>query len=181
MKKLLNPQSKIGYRFMIWTFWVMDLFAKPDKRLDDFDIQKGSVVVDYGCGPGRYVCKAARQVGPAGQVYAADIQPMAIDLVKQKTEKYKLTNVTPVLLGENAAAIPDHSADVVYALDMFHQIEDPVAFMDDIHRVIKPKGVLYLEDGHQPRSSSLEKIGKSEKWRVVREHAKHIELAPTTA
>jgi ubiquinone/menaquinone biosynthesis C-methylase UbiE len=146
--------------------------------LEDFRLQKGSVVVDYGCGPGRYIRKAAGQVGPNGHVYAADIHPMAIDLVKQKIDKYRLTNVTPVLLGDNPGIIPDRSADVIYAMDMFHQVEDPAAFLDGIHRIVKPKGVLFLEDGHQPRSQSLEKIRRSERWRVARENKQWMELKP---
>ncbi len=178
MKKMFNPQSKTGYRIMVWTFKIMDLFGNPDRRLEDFNLQAGNVVVDYGCGPGRYIRKAAQLVGPGGRVYAADIQPMAIDLVRQKKEKYNLNNVTPVLLGENTNALQDHVADVVYALDMFHQIEDPVGFLAGIHRIVKPGGVLYLEDGHQPREKSLEKVGRSDKWRVVQEHEGHMELAP---
>ncbi len=178
MKKLFNPQSKTGYRLMVWTFRIMDLFGKPDRRLDDFRLQTGSVVVDFGCGPGRYICKAADQVGPNGHVYAADIHPMAIDLVKQKIDTYRLTNVTPVLLSDESGTIPDRSADVVYALDMFHQVDDPAAFLDGIHRIVKPEGVLYLEDGHQPRSQSLEKVRRAKRWRVARENKQWMELKP---
>jgi ubiquinone/menaquinone biosynthesis C-methylase UbiE len=178
MKKMFNPQSKSGYRLMVWTFRAMDLFVKPDRHLDAFALKAGMVVVDYGCGPGRYIRKADQVVGPKGKVFAADIHPTAIDLVKRKIEKYHLANVTPVLLGDHSGAIQDHSADVVYALDMFHQVDDPEGFLAGIHRIIKPGGVLYLEDGHQPRNTSLEKIGRSDNWRVVREHTRHIELAP---
>jgi ubiquinone/menaquinone biosynthesis C-methylase UbiE len=178
MQKMLNPQSKSGYRLMVWTFRIMDLFSNPDRRLEDFGLQKGSVVVDYGCGPGRYIRKAAQQVGPDGRVYAADIQPMAIDLVKRKIEKYHLTNVTPVLLSDKSGTIPDRSADVVYALDMFHQIDDPVSFLDGLHHIVKPEGVLYLEDGHQPRNRSLDKVQRSERWRVARENKHWMKLKP---
>jgi len=178
MKKMFNPQSKTGYRFMVWTFKIMDLFKNPDQRLEDFNLKEGNVVVDYGCGPGRYIRKAAQLVGPQGRVYAADIQPMAIDLVRQKIAKSNLANVTPVFLNENAGAIRDRCADVVYALDMFHQIEDPVDFLAGIHRIIKPEGVLFLEDGHQPRSQSLDKVQRSEHWRVTRENKHWMELKP---
>ena len=178
MKKMFNPQSETGYRLMVWTFRLMDLFGRPDRRLEDFCLQKGSVVVDYGCGPGRYIRKAAEQVGPAGRIYAADIHPMAIELVKQKIDKYNLTNVVPVFLDDHPGAIQEHSADVVYALDMFHQVDDPVGFLAGIHRIVKPAGVLYLEDGHQPRSQSLEKVHRANQWRVARENKHWMELKP---
>jgi ubiquinone/menaquinone biosynthesis C-methylase UbiE len=181
MKKMFNPQSKSGYRLMVWTFKAMDLFAKPDRHLDTFALKAGMVVVDYGCGPGRYIRKAAQMVGPKGKVFAADIHPMAIDRIKRKIEKYDLANVTPVLLGDHSGAIQDHSADVVYALDMFHQVMDPVGFLADIHRIIKPEGVLYLEDGHQPRRQCLDKVKRSDLWRVALEQKRCIELKPVTA
>jgi ubiquinone/menaquinone biosynthesis C-methylase UbiE len=178
MAKLFNPQSNMGYRFMVWTFWAMDLFVKPDRRLDEFNIQKGNVVVDYGCGPGRYIRKAAERVGPGGRVYAVDIHPMAIHIVRRKIETYHLANVVPVLLGAPGTVIEGHCADVVYALDMFHQVDDPVAFLADIHRLVKKEGVLYLEDGHQPRGQSLQKVQRSDLWRAAREHQRHLELMP---
>lgn len=178
MEKLFNPQSKTGYRLMVWIFRIMDLFSKPDRRLEDFRLQTGNVVVDFGCGPGRYIRKAADRVGPKGHVYAADIHPMAIDLVKRKIDRYHLTNVTPVLLSDKTETIPDRSADVVYALDMFHQVDDPAAFLAGIHRIVKPEGVLYLEDGHQPRSKSLDKVQRSRHWRVARENDHWMELKP---
>lgn len=83
MRRIFNPQKEMGYRFMVWGFKIMDLFGKPDRRLNDFDIMQGSVVVDYGCGPGRYIQKASELVGPAGRVYAVDISRMAIDIVRK--------------------------------------------------------------------------------------------------
>ncbi len=44
MRRIFNPQKEMGYRFMVWGFKIMDLFGKPDRRLNDFDIMQGSVV-----------------------------------------------------------------------------------------------------------------------------------------
>lgn len=178
MRKMFNPQSEAGYRLMVWTFRAMDLFVKPDRHLDPFALKKGMVVVDYGCGPGRYIRKAAQMVGPNGKVFAVDIHPVAIDIVRRKIERYHLTNVIPILLDDPSTAIGDHCADVVYALDMFHQVEDPANFLAGIHRIIKNEGMLYLEDGHQPRRRSMDKVKRSKHWRVTREHKRYIELMP---
>ena len=61
--KMFNPQSATGYRFMVYTFRIMDLFGNPGRQLADFGLQKGSVVVDYGCGPGRYIQTLADRPG----------------------------------------------------------------------------------------------------------------------
>lgn len=177
MRKLFHPQTVMGYHTMVWIFKTMDLFGKPDKRLDDFAIPEGGVVVDYGCGPGRYIRRASERVGPGGRVYALDINRIAIDIVKKKVRRYNLANVVPVLAGGREQAIADHCADVVYALDMFHQIGDPVGFLAAIHRVAKKDGVLYLEDGHQPREKTLEKIGRSGLWEIAGQSPRHVTLA----
>ncbi len=178
MKRLFSPESKLGYLLMTWFFRAKDLFGKPDGKLDAFAIAPESVVVDYGCGPGRYIRKASQQVGPGGLVYAADIHPLAIAILRRKIGTFGLQNVRPVHLDREPSAIADHCADTVYALDMFHQIKDPAAFLKGIHRIIKTDGRLFLEDGHQPRESTLEKVRTSKLWRVETETPRHLVLVP---
>ena len=178
MKRIFNPQKETGYRLMVWFFMVRDLFGKPDGRLDDFSIPRGSVVVDYGCGPGRYIRKASELVGPKGRVYVVDISRTAIDIVRRKIAKNNIDNVVPVLLGNGSPGVADHCADIVYALDMFHQIEDPGKFLADICRITKKDGVLFLEDGHQSREKTKTKIAQSDHWRIDREYSRHVKLTP---
>ena len=178
MKRLFHPKQDAAYRCMVWIFRIMDFFKKPDRRLDDFLIKKGMTVVDYGCGPGRYLPKASELVGPGGRVYAVDVHPMAIDLVKKKIVKHSLSNVVPVLIDRvTPPAIEANCADVIYALDMFHQIEDSESFLSGIHRIIKNDGRLYLEDGHQPRDTTLKKVERSSLWRIAGQSRRHLTLS----
>ena len=48
-----------AFRVMAFMFNVTDLFKPAEKKLLPFNIRKGSTVVDYGCGTGRYVKKAS--------------------------------------------------------------------------------------------------------------------------
>ncbi|MBE3064027.1 MAG: hypothetical protein IMZ69_03300 [Spirochaetes bacterium] len=43
------------------------------------------------------------------------------------------------------------------ALDMFHAVRDPAAWLRVIHRIVKSNGRLILEDGHQSRASTVAK------------------------
>ena len=180
MKKIFDPQSAIGYRCMVWMFRVVDLFMTPDKRLDDFGLKKGDVVVDFGCGPGRQIRKASALVGPQGRVYAADINAIAIDIVKQKKAQYGLNNVEPVLLPQQGEQIPSHCADVVYALDMFHHVSDPVGFLEQVYALTAKDGLFFLEDGHQSRSKSLGKVQQSNLWEIDSEFPAYLKLRPVS-
>lgn len=160
---------------MAWMFQVADfVFPKPH-RLAGFGIEPGFAVVDYGCGPGRYLAEASKLVGPTGKVYAVDIHRLAIQDVERLKATLNLTNVIPVLAQGYSCAVPDHAADLIYALDMFHGVKDPVALLAEWRRITKPRGVLILEDGHQPRRKTKEKLARSNMWRIEREENGYLQ------
>ena len=55
----MERMPNFAFRMMSFMFKVSDLFKNKTNYLDEFGIIKGSVIVDYGCGPGRYVRKAS--------------------------------------------------------------------------------------------------------------------------
>src|SRR3984885_7684801 len=69
---------------------------EPDKALAALEIAKGAVVADIGAGVGFFTWRLADVVGPAGRVYANDIQPEMIQMLKQNIKERGLTNVEPV-------------------------------------------------------------------------------------
>jgi len=171
-----KKMPKIGFKMMVGFYRIMDLFYNPHKKLGKFEIYRGDVVVDYGCGPGRYIKKASELVGDEGRVYAADILEVALDYVEKKIEKYSLYNVTPILVQDGITVIKSNTADVIYALDMFHHVNNSEAFFSELHRILKGKGKLYLEDGHQSRVKTKSKIEQSELWEINNEQEEYLLL-----
>jgi len=163
---------------MVLEYKLRDLFAKPDGVLEEFGIEEGFTVADIGCGPGRYLKRAAELVGKDGRVYAVDIHETAIRIVRRKVEAFGLANVVPVLNDNGFGAIPAHSVDVAFALDMFHAVEDPAGFLREIRGVVKETGVFLLEDGHQSRESTREKVLSSGVWRIDSENERYLKLIP---
>ena len=160
-------RSRIGYHLMVLEYAIQDFLVRGHERaLDGFGITPGSVVVDYGCGPGRYLARASRLAGPSGRVYAADISDVALRYAAARVRRLGLDTVTVLPIREGRSAIPDASADLVYALDMFHAVRDPQGFFAEIHRFTKPGGVLVLEDGHQPRAVTRKKLLDAGGWRI---------------
>jgi ubiquinone/menaquinone biosynthesis C-methylase UbiE len=167
-----------GYRLMNATFKVADLFHDPAKKMNAFGIQPADVVIDYGCGPGRYIKKAGELAGSEGKVYAADIHPLAIDYVNKKIAKYKLSNVIPVLIEEYQCPLTSDVANLIYALDMFHLIKYPEVLFHEWNRLLKNDGTLILDDGHQPRKNTLQKIANSGLFAVTEEGKSFIRCKP---
>jgi ubiquinone/menaquinone biosynthesis C-methylase UbiE len=174
----IDRMSNLGFRFMACMFFIFDKFKSPDKKLDPFSIQKGQTVIDYGCGTGRYLKQASGLVGETGKVYAVDIHELAVAAAFKMIKKYGLKNVYPIRTDGKSVNIQDHVADIIYALDMFHMVADPNEFLKELHRIAKPDGTLYLEDGHQPRELAKKKVLDSGHWRIIEETSRHMRCKP---
>jgi ubiquinone/menaquinone biosynthesis C-methylase UbiE len=168
-----------AFRIMAFMFNVEDFFRSDvGKKLESFGIRNGDTVVDYGCGTGRYLKKASELAGDSGKVYAVDIHELAVKSAGDFARKHALNNILPMHTNGITCDIPSHSADLVYALDMFHMVSNPVAFLAELHRIVKPGGILVLEDGHQPRTLSLMKIRKSGVWEITEEFKGFVKCRP---
>lgn len=185
MKKLFcgNEMDRMpnwAFKMMAFMFNIGDLIKPPNKKLDPFKIQRGQTVIDYGCGTGRYLKPASDLVGDTGTVYAVDIHGLAIESAYKMIKKYNLNNVHPILTDGKTDRIPAQIADVIYALDMFHMVRNTKGFLKELNRITKPEGVLFLEDGHQPRTLAREKVNNSGCWEILEETKGFLKCGPTT-
>lgn len=178
-KRDTERMSDRTFRGMTRIFQVVDfLFPYVGWRAGKFGIKEGMTVVDYGCGPGRYTTRFAKLVGETGKVYAVDIHELAIEAVERKLEKLGLKNVRPVLAQGYDSAVPDNAADVVCAIDMFWIIKQPTPFLKEINRIAKRDGVLIVDDPHQRRAVTRQKILDSGLWDIVEEKRDHLKCRP---
>ena len=174
----IERMPDFAFRMMKLLFIIFYFFNPAIKKLKKFGIKQGSTIVDYGCGTGACIKAATELVGESGTVYAVDVHEMAVASVEKLIKKYNLTNVRPILSDGKKSDIKDDTADLVYALDMFHMIKDSDIFLKELCRIIKPDGVLIIEDGHQPRSASKEKITGSGFWKIIEEEKGFIKCSP---
>ncbi len=164
-----------AFKAMTLVMKLMDLLGRhSQKNFKTLELKPGQTVIDYGCGPARYIEFASNAVGDNGRVIAVDIHPLAIAKVKEKIGKYNLSNVQAVQAENYTTPIDKETADVVYALDMFHMVEQPDPFLKELSRLAKRDGTIIIEDGHQPRAQTIEKIKKSGLLKIVRETSSHV-------
>ena len=109
-----------------------------DRVMDLLDIAPGKAVADVGAGSGWFTVRAAARVGPTGQVYAEDINPEAIDYIKDRAAKENLANVRTIL-GEVAdTRLPRSSIDAVLILKTYHEFAHPIPLMTRLRASLKP-------------------------------------------
>ena len=116
----------------------------PSKALDALDLKPGMVVADIGAGSGYYSSRIAKRVGPAGRVYATDIQQGMIDILERRIKAEGLTNVTTVLGGMDDPHLPAKSIDLAIMVDVYHELQQPQIFLQRLKEAFKPGGRLVL-------------------------------------
>jgi ubiquinone/menaquinone biosynthesis C-methylase UbiE len=152
-----KAESNLGFRLMAFGFKFRDFFLPRKNILKEVGIKPGFHVLDYGCGPGSYIIPLAALVGESGKVYALDIHPLAIRKVQNIASKKKLANVETIL-SDCQTALPDNSLDAVLLYDIFHHLSDPDGVLKELHRVLKPDGILSFGDHHMKESEIVSKV-----------------------
>src|SRR6185503_19106352 len=103
-----------------------DLYQRPEQIMDALQIGEGSVVADLGAGGGWFTVRLARRVGPNGRIYAEDIQPQMIEVIKRRMQREALTNVITVQGTATDPKLSPGSLDAVLIVDAYHELEEPV-------------------------------------------------------
>lgn len=142
-----KPMSKTHFKFMVKYFKKRDEKYPPHNKIEKTKIKEGNIILDYGCGPGSYSIAAAKVVGIAGRVYAADIHPLAIEEVKKRAKEKNLKNVETILT-DCDTSLEDNIIDVVLLLDIYHDLSDTESILKELHRVLTKEGWLSVDDHH---------------------------------
>jgi ubiquinone/menaquinone biosynthesis C-methylase UbiE len=162
-----NPMSNFHFKLMSLEFKLRDLFVPRKNILKEVGIQSGFHVLDYGCGPGSYLIPLEKLVGESGRIYALDINPLAIRMVQKIVSKKQLTNVETIR-SDCKTGLPGNSVDVVLLYDTFHGLGDPNGVLEELHRILKPDGVLSFSDHHIKENEIISKVTNGGLFRLSR-------------
>ncbi len=116
----------------------------PTRALDIIKVAAGSTVADIGAGSGYFTERLAKLVGPDGKVYANDIQRGMLDLLQQRIDNRRLTNITLVLSEPADPKLPPASIDMALMVDVYNELGDQQTMLANIRKALKPDGRLVL-------------------------------------
>lgn len=116
----------------------------PEKTLCQLGLVETDIVADIGCGIGYFTLPAARIVGSQGKVYALDILAEMLEIVNDKTKDHQFTNVETIQVEENSYKLPDKSIDYAWACLVVHEVDDPIAFIREVDRILQAEGSLVI-------------------------------------
>ena len=148
--------------------------ALPDRAVESFagvgnpfslrTIEAGERVVDVGSGAGFDSFVAASLVGPEGRVIGVD---MTAEMLAKATATAELLRVGQVEFRSGyAEALPveDGWADVVISNGVINLCADKRAVFEEIHRVLRPGGVLQFADIANGRPVPIEVMRDVDLW-----------------
>jgi ubiquinone/menaquinone biosynthesis C-methylase UbiE len=124
-------------------------FSDPQHNIDQFMLGEGMEVADLGAGPGMYTLAAAKAVGSEGRVYAIDVQRDLLPKIKHSAHEHGLYNVE-VLWGDierrHGTKLRDNVVDAAIVSNVLFQVEDKKAFIEEVKRIVKPRGKVLVVD-----------------------------------
>jgi len=149
----------------------------PEKLLSELNIREDQTVLDLGAGTGYFTIPAAKLT--QGTVYALDVEPQMLSVLKETVEQEGLQNVHYVNGVIEEIPLADEIADYVIASFILHEVEPLSKGLQEIYRTLKPGGKCFclewekkqMEQGpplnHRIHSSDMEVNLKQQGFKVL--------------
>ena len=151
---------------------VVDAF--PDRAVESFagvgnpfsprPLASGERVVDVGSGAGFDSFIAAGQVGTTGEVVGIDMTPEMLTKSRRNAETLGANHVSFREGLAEAIPVEDGWADVVISNGVINLCADKQAAFAEIHRVLRPGGVLQFADIANGRAIPPEALRDIDLW-----------------
>ena len=125
--------------------WLRTMHNLVRPRLKYFDRivkdWRGKSVLDLGCGGG-FMAEALTRKG--ARVIGIDPSAPAIEAARKHAEATRLSIDYRAASGEHLP-VPDGSLDCVVVVDVLVHVADPAIVLDEVHRVLKPGGLVLFD------------------------------------
>jgi ubiquinone/menaquinone biosynthesis C-methylase UbiE len=116
----------------------------PEVAIRLLKIPKGASVADIGAGSGYMTERLAAAVGPTGRVYANDVQPQMLEMLRRRFAGQRFAHVTIVQGEIDDPRLPAASVDLELLVDVYHEFSRPQAMLRHLRDALKPAGRLVL-------------------------------------
>jgi SAM-dependent methyltransferase len=116
---------------------------RPDLLVAELRLQPGMTVADIGAGSGYLSRRMAPIVGP-GRVFAVDVQPQMVALLRELSLKPEFKNVVPILGDADDVKLPPASIDLAVLVDVYHELAYPYEVMHSLIHALKAGGRVVL-------------------------------------
>jgi SAM-dependent methyltransferase len=133
-----------------------DIYAPAGRRvLLQAGLRSGMKVADFGCGVGVVTGMLGEMVGPTGSVTGVDINGKQLAEAAAWCKSRGLRNTSFVEADASRTGLPRGSFDLVYCRFLLLHLPDPVACLREMRDVLRPGGIIFVEDGDLASGGSV--------------------------
>jgi SAM-dependent methyltransferase len=118
-------------------------------------ISENMSVADFGCGSGAMSRLLASLVGPSGRVTGIDLHAAQIAEASRLSLDEGLTNIRFIAADACKTGLPSSRYDLAYCRFLLLHLTDPAACLREMCRILKPGGILVVEDGDLASACSI--------------------------
>jgi SAM-dependent methyltransferase len=118
-------------------------------------LKPGMQAADFGCGVGAVTRMLAEMVGPAGTILGIDANAAQLEQARQICKIGGVANVSFLTADACATGLPRESFDLVYCRFLLLHLPDPAACLREMRDVLRPGGLLVVEDGDIATATSV--------------------------
>lgn len=149
----------------------------PSKLIEALNLKEGDMVADIGAGTGYHVFRMVHLVGKTGKIYAVDIQPEMLDMIKAKATKKKVENIELILGKEDDPKLPEEKIDLILMVDVYHEFAYPYEMTEKMIKALKPGGrLVFVEFRKEDEKVLIKEVHKMSEAQVLKEMAEFKEL-----
>jgi ubiquinone/menaquinone biosynthesis C-methylase UbiE len=127
-----------------------DRVREAEIVMDLAGVSPGMSVADIGAGEGYYTVRLSERVGPRGRVLAQDIDRETVLRLGTRVERERLDNVSIKLGSPDDPRLPPNSFDRVFLVHMYHEVEEPYAFLWRLWPSLRQGGQVVVVDVNRP-------------------------------
>ncbi len=123
-----------------------DAWQKPHEVILTLMLALDAIVADIGAGTGYFALRLAPAV-PRGRVYAADSEPEMVAYLDGRAKQAGAQNVIAVRATRDSAGLTE-KVDLALLVNVYHHIEDRVAYFGRLRAQLKAGGRVAIIDFH---------------------------------
>jgi SAM-dependent methyltransferase len=121
-----------------------DAWQKPHEVIEALSLKPDARVADVGAGTGYFSARLANMLSQ-GRVYAVDIEPDMVRYLGERAKREKLQNLLPIAGAPADPKLPE-KVDLVLLVDVYHHIEERVAYFRRLRESLRPGGRVAIID-----------------------------------
>ena len=116
---------------------------RTDLLISGMSLKPGDHVADIGAGSGYFSFRMADLL-PSGKVFAVDISPQMLGIIRARIKEKAVGNVIPIQSTITRTMLDPGTIDKALIVDAYHEFSHPMEMAQSINQALKKDGLLIL-------------------------------------